>query len=81
MLPKFLIADNSQELPEKIFVVHCFTPQFILECELDDPYERPIYHWIDEEPIEEEVNALTEDAFEFLENELDSQEDLYEDEG
>ncbi len=80
MLPKFLIADNSQELPEKIFVVHCFSPQFILECELEDPYESPNYHWIDEEPIKEEKDYLTEQAFEFLENELDSQEDLFEEE-
>lgn len=80
MLPKFLIADNSQELPEKIFVVHCFTPQFILECELDDPYENPVYHWIDGEPTDEEVDFLTEKAFEFLENELDSQLDLFDEE-
>lgn len=77
MLPKFLIADNSQELPEKIFVVHCFTPQFILECELEDPYDGPIYHWIDKQPEEEEITYLSEQAFEFLENELDSQEDLF----
>jgi len=82
MLPKFLIADNSQELPEQVFVVHTESPRFIMQFELEDIYSDQVIYWIDDEPSDEDlISDLTADAEEFLEKELDNQESLYDDEG
>ncbi len=82
MLPKFLIADNSQELPEQVFVVHTESPRFIMQFELEDIFSDQVIYWIDDEPSNEDLIAdLTADAEEFLEKELDNQESLYDDEG
>jgi hypothetical protein len=80
MLPKFLIADNSQEQPENVFVVHTESPRFILQCDLDDIYNDQQIYWIDDQPVDEDIVAeLTEEAEIFLEKELENQENLYED--
>ena len=81
MLPKFLIADNSQEMPNTIFVVHNESPRFIVESDLDDFNKNQIIHWIDEPPVSESVvELLLGDAEDFLESEMDNQEDLYDEE-
>lgn len=81
MLPKFLIADNSQELPNTIFVVHTESPRFIVESNVDDFNENQIIHWIDEKPESDVViEQLLDEAEDFLEIEFDSQEDLYDEE-
>lgn len=35
MLPKFLIADNSQEAIDLVYVVHTEKPRCIIQCDLD----------------------------------------------
>lgn len=81
MLPKFLIADNSQELPNTIFVVHNETPRFIIESDVDDFQANQTIHWIDPQPEDDnQVNELIEGAENFLNDELDMQEELYDDE-
>ncbi|HKM93040.1 MAG TPA: hypothetical protein VJY41_05250 [Prolixibacteraceae bacterium] len=81
MLPKFLMADNSQELPDTIFVVHTEIPRFIIESDIDDFYSNQVIHWIDEKPNDDDyIEQLVEDADDFLETEFQSQEDLYDDE-
>ena len=81
MLPKFLIADNSQELPETIFVVHTKTPRFIVESDIEDFNSNQTIHWQDEEP---KNKSITEDlldlAEQFLNTELESQEELFDEE-
>jgi len=78
MIPKFLLADNSQELPDTIFIVHTEEPRFILECDIEDFNENQMIHWIDSKPNdEEEIEDLVEEAEVFLENELENQEDIY----
>ncbi len=78
MLPKFLIADNSQELPDTIFVVHNETPRCIIESDIEDFRENQTIHWIDPKPnSESEIEALINIAEDFLNNELDMQEELY----
>ncbi len=78
MLPKFLIADNSQELPETIFVIHTEEPRFIVESDIEDFNSNQIIHWIDEKPKKESlIEDYLADAEEFLNTELDSQEDLF----
>lgn len=75
MLPKFLIADNSQEVPEKIFVVHTEIPRFIIEGDIEDIESDMLVHWIDEEPAFSD--QLVTEALNFYEDELASQEELF----
>lgn len=80
MLPKFLLADNSQETPDTIFVVHTETPRFIVESDIDDFYANQNVHWIDGEPGDEEMIAdLLEAAEDFLDKEFENEEKLSED--
>jgi hypothetical protein len=75
MLPKFLLADNSQEAPDTIFVVHTETPRFIVEADLEDFWTNQVIHWIDGEPGDEEmITAMVEAAEEFLEKEFENEE-------
>lgn len=81
MIPKFLLADNSQELPDTIFIVHTEEPRFILECDIEDFNENQVIHWIDTKPADAGViEDIIEEAEDFLERELENQEDLYDDE-
>ena len=78
MLPKFLLADNSQVLPDKIFVVHNEQPRFIVGCDVEGfTIDQEIY-WIDDQPASEElINELLEQAEEFMDLELEYEEELY----
>ncbi|NQU86240.1 MAG: hypothetical protein HQ541_10810 [Mariniphaga sp.] len=78
MLPKFLLADNSQEAPDTIYVVHTEAPRFLVESDIEDFWENQVIHWIDDDPQNEDFIAeLLEMAEQFLEAEFDNQEDLY----
>jgi hypothetical protein len=80
MLPKFLLADNSLETPETIFVVHTETPRFIVESDIDDFWSNQVIHWIDGEPGDEElISDLVEAAEEFLEKEFENEDFLEDD--
>ena len=80
MLPRFLLADNSRETPDTIFVVHTETPRFIIEADIDDFWNNQEIHWLDGEPGDEEfIEKLVEEAEEFLENEF-ANEDFSDDE-
>lgn len=78
MLPKFLIADNSQELPEKIFTIHTETPRYIVESDIEDFNSNQEIYWLDE-PVKDEniISQQLKEAEEFFDNELDSQDELY----
>lgn len=81
MLPRFLLADNSLETPETIFVVHNESPRFIIEADIDDFENNQEIHWIDDEPNDQELIAqLIEEAEEFLEKEFENEEFLDADE-
>ncbi|RIH62876.1 hypothetical protein D1164_22610 [Mariniphaga sediminis] len=81
MLPRFLLADNSLETPETIFVVHTEIPRFIIEADIDDFESNQEIHWIDDEPDDENLIAqLVEEAEEFLEKEFENEEFLDSDE-
>lgn len=78
MLPKFLLADNSQEAPDTIYVVHTEEPRFIVESDIEDFWENQVVHWIDDDPQNEDlISQLLGEAEDFLEDEFDNQEDLY----
>ena len=51
MLPKFLIADNSQEAPDLVYVVHTEKPQCIIQCDMDGFYSNQKIYWIDEHSV------------------------------
>lgn len=81
MLPKFLIADNSQISEEFVYVIHTEAPRCYIKCDLDGFRNNMKIYWIDEEPIsQDDIDSLLEEAEEFYEKELDSQDDLYEEE-
>ncbi|WP_372775027.1 hypothetical protein [Mangrovibacterium sp.] len=78
MLPKFLLADNSQECPDTIFVVHTEEPKFIVESDIEDFWTNQKVHWLSEVPASEDViKALLEDAETFLDDEFENQDNLY----
>lgn len=81
MLPKFLLADNSQVSPENIYVVHSETPRCIFECHIDDEFiDNYKVFWIDAAPANQDaINTLAVEAGKFLDDELDAQEKLFED--
>jgi hypothetical protein len=80
MLPKFLIADNSQEAPDLLYVVHTERPRCIIRCDVDDFQGNQKIYWIDKAPPAAEVESLLEEAEDFFERELDNQEELYDEE-
>ena len=80
MLPKFLLADNSQEMPDYIFVVHNENPRFIVGSDIEDFSLNQEIHWIDDEPNDQELIAqLLGEAEVFLEAELENQDSYFED--
>jgi len=80
MLPKFLLADNSQEMPDFIYVVHNENPRFIVGSDIEDFSINQEIHWIDDEPEDKDlITQLLADAEEFLEAELENQDSYFED--
>jgi hypothetical protein len=82
MLPKFLLADNSQNDPDKIYVVHTQKPRCIFETYIDSDFiEEHIVHWIDPAPASAgHTQELINLAAAFMEDELQAQEDLFDEE-
>jgi len=81
MLPKFLLADNSQELPDTLFIIHTKEPRCIIECDVEDFNSSQTIYWLDEEPKDKElVEDVMDEAETFYNDELESQEDLYDEE-
>jgi hypothetical protein len=77
MLPKFLIADNSQVLPDTVFVIHTEQPRFIVGCDVEGFNINQEIFWIDEEPESQELKKeLMDQAEEFLDLELEYEEEL-----
>ena len=77
MLPKFLLADNSQVLPDTIFIIHTEQHRFIVGCDLEGFNVDQEIHWIDEEPDSADLKAeLLEQAEEFMVLELDYEDEL-----
>ena len=80
MLPKFLLADNSQEMPDMLYVVHNENPRFIVGSDIEDFTVNQQIYWIDEEPGDKDlITHLLEEAEEFLEAELENQDNYFED--
>jgi hypothetical protein len=80
MLPKFLLADNSQEMPEMLYVVHNESPRFIVGSDIEDFSVNQSIYWIDPKPIDKDlIKQLLEEAEEFLEAELENQDSYFED--
>ena len=72
--PKFLLADNSDY--EDAFVLHTEYPRFLINIHTDE------VEWFDEldeedgeEEIQDQVNKLIEEAFDFFENEIEAYDD------
>jgi len=77
MLPKFLLADNSQESLDTIYIVHTEKPRFIVESDIEDFWSNQEIYWIDTKPeSEKEIEDILNDAESFLEDELDNEDEL-----
>ena len=77
--PKYLLADNSQDNPDRIYVVHTQEPKFIVGFDIEDFNVDQEIDWLSAKPeSEDEIADLLVSAEEFLNNELDNQEDIFE---
>ena len=63
-----------------LFVVHNQHPRFIVGSDIEDFSVNQTIYWIDEKPIDKDyIDQLLEEAEEFLEAELENQDNFYED--
>lgn len=70
MLPKFLMADNTDQ-PNAIFIIHTEYPRFVLNLETDDVEWFDALENDDEADLESEMAALIGQAEEFYQREVD----------
>jgi hypothetical protein len=70
MLPKFLMADNT-DLPEAIYIVHTEYPRFVLNLENDEVEWFDALENDDEADLEVEVSALIQQAEAFYQREVE----------
>lgn len=70
MLPKFLLADNTDH-PEAIYIVHTEYPRFVLNLENDDIDWFDALEKDDEADLEVEVADLIKQAEEFYQREVE----------
>jgi len=77
MIPKFLMADNSQDNPDRLYVVHTENPKFIIGFNIEDFNQDQELMWIDNEPDEKTAIELLGQANDFIEAELENQDDLF----
>lgn len=68
-LPKFLLADNSEQ-PSSIFVVHTEFPRFILNLENDDVTWLEEFDKEDQKELESEAESLFQQAYDFYDREI-----------
>jgi len=78
-LPKFLLADNSQNNPDRLYIVHTQTPRFIVGFDIEDFNINQEIEWIDSPANEKDTKELLSLAEEFLTDELDNEEFLFDD--
>ena len=77
MIPKFLLADNSQDNPDRLYVVHTKKPAFVIGFDIEEFTRNQEIIWFDKEPDEDTAMQLLAEASDFLEQELDNQEDIF----
>lgn len=68
-LPKFLLADNSQN-PEDIFVLHTEFPRFLINLSSDEIEWFDDLSGVDENELANEVAILMDEAGDFYEQEM-----------
>jgi hypothetical protein len=77
MLPRFLIADNSLDQPDKLYVVCTQSPRFILEGDMEDFTQNQKFHWLEDHNLtNDQIAELADEAEDFLDAELTNQEFL-----
>lgn len=75
MLPKFLIADNT-DFPEGIYIIHTEYPRFVINLEDDEVEWFDALEKDDEANLEVEVSELIAQAESFYQREVDRYENL-----
>jgi hypothetical protein len=69
-LPKFVLADNS-DFPEDIFIIHLDYPRFIINLKDDEVEIMEEAEDLDEAELNQELEALIEQANNFYDREMD----------
>lgn len=70
MLPKFLMADNTDQ-PDAIYIIHTEYPRFVLNLENDDVEWFDALENDDEADLDAEMAQLIGQAEEFYQREVD----------
>ncbi|MBC7556693.1 MAG: hypothetical protein H7195_07000 [Chryseobacterium sp.] len=78
-LPKFLLADNSDN-PEDLYVVHTEYPRFVLNVEEEEVEWFDDLEGDDEESMADEATKVVEQAFKWCDEELAKYDEEDEDE-
>ncbi|MGS0747189.1 hypothetical protein [Halpernia sp. GG3] len=78
-LPKFLLADNSDN-PEDLYVVHTEYPRFVLNVEEEEVEWFDDLEGDDEESMADEATKVVEQAFKWCDDELAKYDEEDEDE-
>ncbi len=76
-LPKFLLADNSQNNPDRLYIVHTQKPRFIVGFDIEDFNINQEIEWIDQAVEGKELEELLNLADNFFTDELENEEFLY----
>ncbi|MDR1860457.1 MAG: hypothetical protein LBR06_06015 [Bacteroidales bacterium] len=77
MVPKFLLADNSIDAPDMIYVVHTETPRFILGGHIETFDTEHEAVWFDPKPLSDSlIEDLLEEAVIFFNDALDHEDEL-----
>ncbi len=69
-LPKFVLADNS-DFPEDIFIIHLDYPRFIINLKDDEVEIMEEAEDLDEAELNQELEALIEQANTFYDREME----------
>lgn len=69
-LPKFLLGDNT-EFSEDIFIIHTEFPRFIVNLSNDDIELFEEVNNSEQPDLEEEMEKLIKQAYEFYDREID----------
>ncbi len=73
-LPKFLLGDNT-DFPEDIFIIHLDFPRFIINLKNDEVEFLEETDDIEESELQQEMEALIDQANEFYDREISRYED------
>ena len=77
MLPKFILGDNYT-ITDKVFVIHTQYPRCIIECGVENFYDRQNIHWLDPEFTDQnDLDSFMAEAEQYFNKEFEDLEANY----